>query len=110
MIVSAVNMARRRATLQIESGSLSVTQTGLFGTKQREWRRGDIAAVRADASGMEVNNRPVIELQIHPVTGRKTGFFAGRDTDELRWIATELRKALGVPAKVGQDQSTLGTG
>jgi uncharacterized membrane protein YhaH (DUF805 family) len=99
LIVSAVNMARRRATLQVESGSLSVTQTGLFGTKRREWRRGDIAAVRADASGMEVNNRPVIELQIHPVTGRKAGFFAGRDAHELRWVATELRKALAVPAK-----------
>jgi hypothetical protein len=110
MIGGAVNMARRRATLLIESGGLRLTQTGLVGTKQREWRRGDIAAVRADASGMEVNNRPVIELQIHPVTGRKAGFFAGRNTDELRWIATELRKALGVPAKAGQDQSTLGTG
>ena len=101
LVATALNTGRRRATLLIESGGLSLTQTGPFGTKQREWRRGDIAAVRADASGMEVNRRPVIELQIHPVTGKKAGFFAGRDADELRWLATELRKALGVPAKTG---------
>ena len=63
------------------------------------WSRGEIAAIRADASGMEVNDRPVIELQIHPVSGKKFGVLAGRNEEELRWMATELRRALNVPAR-----------
>jgi hypothetical protein len=99
LLAAAINMGRRRATLSTESGVLRVTQTGPFGTKDREWRRGEVSAIRADASGMEVNDVPIIELQIHPVVGKKAGYFAGRDEQELRWLATELRRALNVPAK-----------
>jgi len=45
-----------------------------------------------------VNNRPVIELQVHPRVGKKVGLLAGRDETELRWMATQLRRALKVPA------------
>ncbi len=48
---------------------------------------------------MEVNNSRVPELQIHPMAGKKIGLFGGRDAGELRWMATELRNALGVAAK-----------
>ena len=98
LTIAAIHMGKRRATLAVEGGNLKCVQIGPFGTKQREWRRGEIAAIRADRSGMEVNNRQVIELQIHPVSGRKVGLFGGRDDDELRWIASELRRALNVPA------------
>jgi hypothetical protein len=99
MLAGAINMGRRRAMLLVESGQLKVAQIGIFGAKKWEWNRDDIAAIRADASGIEVNNVPVIELQIHPFKGRKTGFFAGRDEQELRWMAGELRQALKLPAK-----------
>ena len=99
MLAGAINMGRRRAMLSIENGELRVAQDGLFGAKRWTWRREEIAAVRADASGMEVNDVPIIELQIHLINGRKAGFFAGRDERELRWMATELRRALNVPAK-----------
>ena len=48
---------------------------------------------------MEVNDRPVIELQIHPRQGKKAGLLGGRDEAELRWLATRLRQALQVPAR-----------
>ena len=98
MLTGAINMGRRRAMLLFESGQLTVAQIGIFGAKKWEWNRDDIAAIRADASGITVNNAPVIELQIHPVRGKKTGFFAGRDEQELRWMASELRRALKMPA------------
>ncbi|HKI71899.1 MAG TPA: hypothetical protein VKA81_05950 [Verrucomicrobiae bacterium] len=98
MLAGAVNMARRRAMLLVENGRLKVAQIGIFGAKRWDWNRENIAAIRADTSGLEVNNAPVIELQIHPVNGKKTGFFAGRDQEELRWMASELRRALKVPA------------
>jgi hypothetical protein len=94
LLAGAINMARRRAMLLVENDRLSVAQAGLFGAKRWEWRREELTAIRADASGMEVNGVPVIELQIHPVGGKKAGFFAGRDEQELRWMATELRHAL----------------
>ena len=48
---------------------------------------------------MEVNDLPILELQVHPAVGNKVGCFAGRDAQELLWMATELRRALKVPAR-----------
>jgi len=98
MLTGAINMARRQAMLLVENGQLKVAQIGIFGAKRWDWNRENIAAIRADTSGMEINNAPVIELQIRPVNGKKVGFFAGRDQEELRWMASELRRALKVPA------------
>jgi hypothetical protein len=107
LMAGAINMGKRQAVITAGKSGLTVTESGLFGQKRREFRREDVAAIRADASGMKVNDVDLIELQIHPVTGKKAGLFVGRDDDELRWMATELRKALGVPAKK-QDEPTKG--
>jgi hypothetical protein len=99
MMAAAINLGRRTATMAAEGGRLRVETRGLFGAKRQEWSRGEMAAIRADSSGMAVNDRPVIELQIHPVAGKKVGLLAGRDENELRWMATRLRQALNVPAR-----------
>jgi hypothetical protein len=99
MLAETVNLGRRTAELVVEGRQLRVTTKGLFGTKQRSWSRDDIAAIRADRSGMEVNDRPVMELQIHPRLGKKVGLLGGREEAELRWLATRLRQALQVPAR-----------
>ena len=93
LMAGALNMARRRALFIVDRTSLRLAQAGLFGTKSWVWRREDISAIRADASGMKVNNQPVIELQIHPRGAKKVGVLAGRDEAELRWIASTLRRA-----------------
>ncbi len=99
LLAGAVNQGRRRAELTADSATLRIESHGIFGSKQREWRRDELAAIRADASGMTVNDRPVINLQIHPTIGKRAGFFAGRNEDELRWIAWQLRRVLKVPAR-----------
>ena len=99
MMAAALNMGRRRATLTAGASGLTVVQTGPFGVKRREFRPGEIIAIRADASNVEANHSRVIELQIHPMAGKKVGLLVGRDAGELRWMATELRNALGVAAK-----------
>ena len=71
-----------------------VMQPGRFGGKKHEWLRDDVAGVRAGPSGMTVNDRPIINLQVHLKSGSKHGFLAGRDDAELRWMATVLRRAL----------------
>jgi hypothetical protein len=99
MMAAAINMSRRTATFTVEGGCLRVETKSLFGTKQLEWSSGEVAAIRADASNIEVNHRRLFELQIHPVTGKKVSLLAGRDENELRWMATRLRQALNVPAR-----------
>ena len=103
ILIGAINMGRRRAILDVvgflPDGTLLITRRNIFGTKQRELHRQDIAAIRMDNSGMEVNEMPVKNLQVHPKQGRKLGLFAGRDDAELEWLAAELRNALDVPRR-----------
>ncbi len=96
ILAGAINMGQRRAVFTVRADGLSVVQTGLFGVKRAEWSSNQITAVVIGPSGMEVNEVPILELQIHPRTGRKTGFLAGRNDAELQWLAAVLRQALGV--------------
>lgn len=105
MFLAAVNMGRRRAVLGVVGRrSLLVLQTGIFGAKRHEWDRDQIADIRAGPSGMTMNDVPVIELQIVPTTGKKFGLLAGRDKDELYWLAQVLRRALP-PAAAQQTEA-----
>jgi hypothetical protein len=96
LLVGSLNMARRRAAIAITGGSLMVIQTGLFGSKQRTWEPGDVEAVRVGPSGMTVNNKPVMQLQIIDGGADIFGMLTGRSDEELHWLAAELRAALGV--------------
>jgi len=96
ILLAALNMGRRKAAIAVTGGTLMVIQTGIFGSKQRDWEKGDVEAVRAGPSGMTVNDRPVLELQIFDGGAGKFGMLAGRSNEELWWLAGELRAALGV--------------
>ncbi|SPE55157.1 exported hypothetical protein [Verrucomicrobia bacterium] len=101
MLAGAAHMGLRRATLSAGGDGLRVEQHGLFGARIREWRRGDITALRSGPSGMKVNEVPVMELQVYFVASKKkVGLLAGRPDAELRWLAAELRRALQVRATV----------
>jgi hypothetical protein len=97
ILLGSLNMARRRAAIAVTSGTLMVIQTGIFGSKQRTWEPGDVEAVRVGPSGMTVNDKPVIELQIIDGGASSFGMLAGRKDEELKWMAAELRRALKVP-------------
>jgi hypothetical protein len=96
MLLGSINMGRRRAALAVSGGTLMVIQTGLFGSKQRSWQADDVKAIGVHSSGMKVNDKPVLELQVFDKHARKFGLLAGRSNDELWWLAQELRGALGV--------------
>lgn len=99
MLAGAINMSRRRFTIVASRSELKVAQTGPFGSREWQWPRSEIVAVRADSSGMKINNVPILELQILAIGRKKVGVMAGRDDQELRWLATELRKALEIPVQ-----------
>jgi hypothetical protein len=99
VLLGAINMGRRRAMIALAAGKVLVMQTGIFGVRQREWPVDDVASIVAGPSGMKVNDRPVIELQIHPDEGSKFGMLAGRSDLELEWLAHELHAALRAAQK-----------
>jgi hypothetical protein len=71
-----------------------VLQTGLFGSRQRSWPLEEVEVIRAGPSGMTVNDRPVLELQIDDGGEAKFGLLAGRSDEELHWLARELTASL----------------
>jgi len=99
LLLAAINMGRRKAAIAVTGGSLMVLQTGLFGSKQREWPPGDVEAIRTGPSGMTVNDKPVLELQIFDGGAAKFGLLAGRTDAELEWMAAELRAMLKIPSR-----------
>jgi len=99
-LIGAINMGRRRAIVDIVHGTLLVSRQNLFGSKQHEWRPNEIKDIQIGSSGFEVNDVPVMELKIIPKTGKKIGLFAEREDDELRWMASILRNAVGLKRSV----------
>ncbi len=94
MMTAALNMARRKAVLAVVDHSLMVLQSGLFGSKRREWTHKEIESIQFGPSGTQINDVPVMELQIHRRSGTKIGILSSRNNDELRWIADVLTRAL----------------
>ena len=99
LLLGAINMGRRRAVIALAAGKLLVMQTGIFGVRQHEWSVEEIATICAGPSGMKVNDRPVLELQIHSEEEDKFGLLAGRSDLELEWLARELHIALRAAQK-----------
>jgi hypothetical protein len=94
MLIAAINMGRRHAIIDVVEDVLLINRKNLFGLKSHQWRRDEIETIAIGPSGMSVNDIPVLELKIRLRDETETGLFAGRDTQELRWIASVLRQAL----------------
>ena len=104
MLYFGLRIALRRARILADGSQLTVTQWGVVKSKNLTWRRNEITALKAGESGMKINGKAVLELQVFSPEGKK-GFLGGRDEQELRWIATALRKVLNVPAEVASNGS-----
>jgi hypothetical protein len=97
MLYFSLRMALRRATITSDGSQLTVIQRGVAKSKTFSWPRTDIRAIKAAETSMKINEKPVLELQVFFSSGKK-GLLGGRDEQELRWLASELRKKLNVPA------------
>lgn len=94
MLLAAISMGRRSAVLAVVNGKLMILQTGLFGSKRREWDRADVQSILSGPTGTKVNDVPIMELQVADHQGRKFGALSGREPNELAWLAYELTEAL----------------
>jgi hypothetical protein len=87
-------LGRREAVIILNAEKLKVASIEVLGTKTAEWDRGDVVDIRAGARGDE---DPSIELQIRSKSGDMFRLLARRGNSELMWVASVLRKAIGLP-------------
>ncbi len=102
-MIGAINMARRRAIIDVVGDTLLISRQSLFGTKQAEWPAHRIQSIKMGPSGTEINNVPVMEFQVRPKDGKKLGLLSQRGNEELRWIVSELNHALQIESKGQRD-------
>jgi len=102
LMLVGIHLGRREAGLAVAGGTLMVMQTGLLGTRQREWPLAQLASIDVGPSGITVNNVPILELQIVDREGRKMGLLAGHSDEELRWLAYELYQAVRASSPLDQ--------
>jgi hypothetical protein len=97
-ILAQAKLTRRRVELAVRGGALIVLQSDLFGARQRQWRREQVADVfvlhHPDSEGPD---HWELQIQPHPGAGDAFRLLAYRDASELRWLATVLRRALRCP-------------
>ena len=94
MLIASINTGRRRAILDVVGDTLLITRQNIFKTRQQEVHRDNIQSIRRDKSGTEVNDVPILNLQVHMHEGKKIAMLSQLSNDELAWIAGELRRAL----------------
>lgn len=97
LLLAVINMGHRNASLAVAHGSLFVVRQSIFRKRQWEWLGGEIKKICVGPSGMQINDIPVNELEIHPYDGNKVGMLGQLSDDELEWIAAELNQALDLP-------------
>jgi len=98
---------RRGAVFTVTEGELVVVRNKLFGAERRQWSRRQLADIRVgcihDSEGPDTP-----ELHIEPHPGEGTRFrMALVDEAEARWLATLLRRAVGVPEAGSPAQADL---
>ncbi|HTN78020.1 MAG TPA: hypothetical protein VL096_22370 [Pirellulaceae bacterium] len=98
IMLTAIEIGRRKAALAFADGHLMAIQSGIFRTKRREWSLDEIKSVRVGRSGTEVNDQPVLELQIVGQDDVKFGMLAGHRDDDLQWLAGTLQNSLTIRA------------
>src|SRR5262245_28495890 len=97
LMASAIHLGRRRTAFAVNNSRVFAIQSGLFGTKRREWGIDDLATVRVGPSGMETGDQPIMQVQFVPREGKPFGVLTGHEEPELEWVATVLRRALKTP-------------
>ena len=74
-----------------------VIDAGVWRCKRFEWGRGELYDVRSGETAESHKARVVFELQVWKRNGEKVSLFRGRSDEELRWMATVLRRSLYLP-------------
>lgn len=101
MVYGAARSGRRRGLIDATGRELVITRQSIGKPRVEGWNTEEIARVVIGPSGTEINDKPVMELQVHLSDGSKRGFFPERRDDELRWLAGEIAHAMGLGDDAG---------
>jgi hypothetical protein len=96
LLAFGIHLGTRCWNIQADKSNFRVARRSALRAREWQWSAGDIETVQVANSSVEVNHRPLPELQIFSRGGKKTSLLVGRETAELQWIATVLRRALGL--------------
>ncbi len=96
MLLVSVHMGYRETWIAIKEDVVGIRQKSPFRKFERRLNRAEIAAVQMGPSGVEVNHRPVMELQFLLRDGRKVGLASQLSEPELLWLAELVRRRLGL--------------
>jgi hypothetical protein len=95
--LGAYRAGRGETVLTVTGDTLTIQQAHLFGGTGRHWSRREVADIFVEHHPGGADAADHWELQIHMHTGNMYRLLADRDCDELRWLATRLRRALHCP-------------
>jgi hypothetical protein len=94
--------AHRHGAINLHGERLEVVDVGRWRSRRGEWRCPDVYAISVECSAAapaaDGGGWTPAELRIHTWDGAGGGFFAGRNEEELGWLAAALRQALQLTA------------
>ncbi|QEG22606.1 hypothetical protein [Mariniblastus fucicola] len=99
LLVTAIYLARQSAMIGVKDRMLFIERTTIFGTRWTEFQSAAVESLEVADANMEVNGVPVMNLRIQPHEGKAVKMFSHLDPQELRWLAQQLRRELGVEEK-----------
>ncbi|MEI6166303.1 MAG: hypothetical protein WCS52_03840 [bacterium] len=105
ILVIAINMAKRKVLIAVVNNMLAYRVIGPFKTSEQKLPLDSIDAIRVGPSSVKVNNRPVMEIQIIPKSGRRIGLLSDRSVEEQAWLAYVLNQTLKVHATASGNSS-----
>jgi hypothetical protein len=94
ILLFAINMAKRTVLLAVINNVLAYRVSSPFNTREQKIPLDTIQTIQIGPSGIEINECPVMEIQIIPKNGKKIGLLSNRSSAEQEWIAYVLRKTL----------------
>lgn len=92
LLVYGLNLARRTALIGVDPDFLFCETQGLRKKSWVEIPLVEVQSIEVGASGTELNDQPLMQLQIKHTTpaGQITRLFTGVPEAELEWIASEI--------------------
>lgn len=99
LFVGAINVGRRSSIFGVANGLLWIERISIFGKKTMQFEKENIRSIAIGPSGTEVNDVPVMELQIKAI-GETVGMLSQFSESEIEWLADSLRRRLDVDSNI----------
>jgi hypothetical protein len=110
MLLLSIHLGTGRWILSVRGSELNVELRSALRSRSWRWNGSEVRDISVGNSGVEVNDRPLKEIQIYPRSGKKVGLLRGRPDDELAWMASLFRRALRLtpPEPLPESEASAG--